>query len=131
MISWFCCDRADEELDRSDEQPGCGGGDGLFKVLGKAAVAVQPSEGSLDNPAARENHEALCGIGALDDLDGPFADLAQRFPELVSGIAGIGKDMTQPREAFDDFGQHQWRAVAVLDVGGVDHGVDQIAVGVG
>ena len=28
--------------------------------------------------------EVLCGIGPLDDLDGPFADPAQRLPELVT-----------------------------------------------
>jgi hypothetical protein len=39
--------------------------------------------------------------------------------------------MAQPREAADDLRQHQRRTVAVLDVGGVDHGVDQIALGVG
>lgn len=103
----------------------------MLEVLSEATVSVQPGQGSLDDPAARENHEALCGIGPLDDFEGPFADPAQRLPELFSGIAAIGKDVTQPREAFDDFGQHHWRAVAVLDGGGVDHSVDQIAVGVG
>ena len=44
------------------------------QVLGGAAVAAQPSQCSLDDPAARENHEAFCHIGSLDDLDGPFAD---------------------------------------------------------
>ena len=39
--------------------------------------------------------------------------------------------MTQPWESIDDPGEHQWGAVAILDVGGVDHGVDQIALGVG
>jgi hypothetical protein len=96
------CDAACEELDRGDEQPcGCRG-DGLLEVLGEATVAVQPSEDSLDNPTAREDDTPLCGIGAFDDLDGPFADPAQRVPELVSSIAAIGEDMTQPREAADD-----------------------------
>jgi hypothetical protein len=39
--------------------------------------------------------------------------------------------MAQPREAPDDFRPTQRRAVTVLNVGGVDHGVDQIAFGVG
>ena len=102
----------------------------MLEVLGETTVAVQPSEGSFDDPSARENDEALGCIGALDDFDSPFADPAQRLPELVSGIAAIGEDMAQPREAADDFGQHQRRTIAVLDVSSVDHGVDQIAVGV-
>ena len=39
--------------------------------------------------------------------------------------------MAQPREAPDDFRPAQRRAVTVVNVGGVDHGVDQIAFGVG
>jgi hypothetical protein len=77
-------------------------------------------DGSLDDPTARENHETLCGIGSLDDFDGPFSDPAQRVLELVTRIAAIGEDMPQPREAPDDLGQHQRSAVTVLDVGGAD-----------
>lgn len=36
--------------------------------------------------------------------------------------------MAQPGEAFDDFGEYQRRAIAVLDVGGMDHGVNEIAL---
>jgi hypothetical protein len=32
---------------------------------------------------------------------------------------------------LDDFGQHQRRAVTILDVGGMDHGMNEIAIGVG
>jgi hypothetical protein len=38
--------------------------------------------------------------------------------------------MAQPWEPLDDLRQHQRRAITVLDIGGVDHGVDQIALGV-
>lgn len=38
--------------------------------------------------------------------------------------------MAQPGESPHDFCQHQRRAIAVLDVSSVDHGVDQIALGV-
>ena len=92
----------------------------MHEVLGETTVAVQPSEGSFDDPSARENDEALGCIGALDDFDSPFADPAQRLPELVSGIAAIGEDMAQPREAPDDFRSAQRRAVTVLNVGGPD-----------
>src|SRR3546814_15057852 len=77
----------------------------------RSAVAVQPSQCSRDDPAARKNHEAFCNIGSLDDLDSPFADTPERFPELVASIAAIGKDMAQPWKAVDDFTQDQRRAV--------------------
>ena len=39
--------------------------------------------------------------------------------------------MAQPREAPDDFGEHQRRPVAVLNIGGMHHGMNEIAIGVG
>ena len=103
----------------------------MLEVLGKAAVSIEPSQCAFDDPTAWEHHEAFCGIGSLDDFDGPFSDPAQRVFEPVTGIAAIGEDVPQPREALDDLGQHQRCTVSVLDVGGVDYGMDEIAVGVG
>ena len=103
----------------------------MFEVLGEAPVSIEPSQRSLDDPAPGQHDEAFCRIRSLDDLDGPFADAAQGIPELFARIATIGKDMAQPREATDDLGQHQRRAIAILDIGSMDHGMDQIAIGVG
>lgn len=114
-----------------DEAPcGCRS-DGLLEVLGQASVSVEPSQGTLHDPASRQDFEALGCVGSLDDVDGPFSDAAQRVFELVPSIAAIGEDVPQPREGFNDFGQHQRCPVAVLDVGGVDEGMDEIALGVG
>lgn len=122
MIAGFC-DASGEELDRSDEEPcGCGR-DGLFEVLGEAAVAIEPCQGSFDDPSAKQDFEALCDIGSLDDFDGPLADLGQRILELVTSITTVGEEMAQPGEAVDDLRQHQRRAVAVLDVSGEDQGM--------
>ena len=103
----------------------------MLEVLGQSAVSIQPCQRPLYDPTAWKDHETPVGIGPFDDLEGPFADPAQRLPEFVASIAAIGKHMAQPREAVDDLGQHQRCAVAVLDVGGVDHGVDQVALSVG
>ena len=130
MISWSC-DAACEELDRGDEDP-CGSRcDGLLEVLCEAAVPIEPSQCAFDDPASGQDDKPLFGIGAFDDLDGPFADPPEGVPELVASISTIGEDMAQPREALDDLGQHQRRTVTVLDVGGVDYRMDEIAVGVG
>ena len=50
---------------------------------------------------------------------------------LRINCAAIGEQVPQPREAIDDLGEEQGRSVAVLDVSGVDQGVDQIALGIG
>lgn len=119
------------ERDRGNEEP-CGGRcDGPLKVLGEAPVAIEPCQRSFDNPAARQNHEAFGRIGPFEDLDGPFADPPEDAPELITGIAAIGEDMAQPREALDDLGEHPLHYFTVLDVGGVDYGMGEIAVGVG
>ena len=113
-----------EKLDGSNEKP-CGGrGNSLLEVLGETAVAVQPGQGALDHPLARQEFEALGHAGSLDDLNDQFADAAQRLPRLVSGIAAIGEEMAQPREAGDHFGEQHWSPVVILDVGGVDQGMD-------
>ena len=79
------CDAPGEELDGYDEEPCCCGRDGLLEVFGETAVAAEPSQGSFDDPAAGQDFKAPGGIGSLDDLDGPFADTAQGFAQLVAG----------------------------------------------
>jgi len=76
----------------------------------------------------RAQRKAFGGIGPPDDLDGP---LSKPGSELLSGITAIGEDVAQPWKGPDDLGEQQRGSVAVLDVGGVDRGVDQIAIGVG
>jgi hypothetical protein len=103
----------------------------LLKVLGEASVAIEPCQGSFDDAAARQKFEALSLVGALDDLECPVADAAQGIAELVASITAIGEQVSQPGEAVDDLGEQQRRAIAILDVGGVDQGMNQIALGVG
>lgn len=74
---------------------------------------------------------ALGSVGSLDDIDGLPADAAQGVLELASGIALVCEDVAQPREASDDFSKHQRRTIAVLDIGGMVDGMDEIAFGVG
>ena len=65
--------------------------------MARRAVAVEPSEGSFDHPAARQDTRAGT-IGPFDDLDLPPAVSGQCRGQLIAGIAAIGKDMAQPRE---------------------------------
>ena len=133
MNSWISspCDSAGEELNAGDQQPGLGAFDGFLEVFCEAAVAAEPGEGSFDDPAARQEFEAICGIGSLDDFEAPLADFGERGGEFFAGIGAVGEDMAQPREAVADRCQHIGSPVAVLDVGGMDDGGDQEALGVG
>jgi hypothetical protein len=55
----------------------------------------------------------------------------ERLPELVSSVAAIGEYMAQPVEAKTHRFEHIDRAIAVLNIGGVDENEDQKAAGVG
>jgi hypothetical protein len=92
---------AREQLHRSEIEPDLTAGDGGLKVFGEAAVAVEPSEGSFDHPAARQDTRAG-RIGPFDDLNSPPAVSGQCRGQLIAGIAVIGKDMAQPREQMAD-----------------------------
>ena len=125
------CQPAGQELNAGEEEPCLGAGDGCFEVLGQAAVAVEPGQGTFDHPAARYHFEALRGIGPLDDLQGPLTQPSQRVLEFRSGIGAVGEDMAQPREGVTDGSKHRRGAVAVLNVRAMDQRRDQQTAGVG
>jgi hypothetical protein len=64
--------------------------DCLFEILCQPSVSVEPCQGTLHDPASRQEFEALGCVGSLDNVDGPFSDAAQGVFELVPGIAAIG-----------------------------------------
>lgn len=99
----------------------------MLEVLGEATVSIEPRQGSFDHPAPGKHLESLGDVGSLDDFDGPLADPAQGISEFVASMATICEHMAQPREAPDDFGEHQRRPVAVLNISGMHHGMDEIA----
>jgi hypothetical protein len=78
----------------------------------------------LDAPAPRQHRNPLHCIEPLDDLACSFAKTVQSALELLSGIAAISEDMAKPGEAPDDFDRHRRRTATVLNVGGLDHGLD-------
>ena len=49
----------------------------------------------FNHPAAREQDEALGGVGPLDDFDGPAAERGEGGGELLTGIAAIGEEVAQ------------------------------------
>src|SRR5438105_2644605 len=101
------------------------------KSLGKAEIAVEPSQGTLDDPAARQEFEADRVLRSLDDFDCPLAEFGKGSLQLWPGIGAISEEVGQPREQrayrFDD----EHRAIAVLHIGRVDFGADQQAACVG
>ena len=125
------CDPSCEELDACDHEPGLGAGDGGLEVFGETAVATEPGKGALHHPTPGQDLEARHVVASLDDLQRPLADLFQRLAEFRSGVGAIGEDVAQPGEGPSDRGEQRRRAVAVLDMGGVNHAGDEPPAGVG
>ena len=62
--------------------------------MAKSSAAVEPADGSFDDPAFWQNLECLCGVGPLDDFQVHLAqDGAERRLELRSLIAAIGVEL--------------------------------------
>jgi len=59
------------------------------------------------------------------------AEFCEPVEQLVASIGAVGKEMAQPWEQAVDGLDDQPSAVAIPDVGGMDHGTDQQAGGVG
>lgn len=70
-------------------------------------------------------------VGSLNDLYRSLPDLAQRLANLVAGIAAIGEDVPEPVVTAYNLCQQELRTIAILHVGGMHHGVNQIALAVG
>ena len=100
------CEHAGDASDVGDEQPCFGAGDGFLPILGHATTASEPSEepapdlirGALDHPPSGDDLKANRGVGALDDLNGPAADLLDRPAQLGSAIAAIGEEFDPERD---------------------------------
>lgn len=113
-----------------DVDPGFGGGDGSVPVLGQPSAPSEPGEGPFHDPSTRQEFKALRGVRALDDLDRPRADPVVRGAEFRPSIAAVCEDVPEPRAGPADRGKHRGRAIAILDVGCMNHEAEQQAHGV-
>jgi len=100
-----------------------GGARQSFVIFAQAAVAIEPAEGSLDDPALGRNVKALLGLIALDDVHLPAGKLLDPLDKLP-GIAGISPDFLQPSTGQANFLNHLLSSVAILLIGPMNHQAD-------
>ena len=81
----------------------------IFPVFCQASAAPEPCEGAFDDPSSGEDFEALGGVGALDDLEGPLADPVEGAAQFRPGISAIGEQMAQPGACPREGGEQAWR----------------------
>ena len=85
-------------------------------IFAQPSKAIEPSEGALDNPPLGQQDEAFLLGWALDDVQANPA-VGSQFPDPLdqsAGVAAIGPDLQQAREAVGDFFQHQAGAGRIL-----------------
>jgi len=109
-----------------EEEPCGGAGNGSLEILCKTSASAEPGEGSFHYPASRQKFEPGGGVGALDDLYGPFADFGEASIEFGTGIAAVGEYVPQPRiQGFDGF-EYVGRPVPILNTGMMNDRTDEM-----
>jgi hypothetical protein len=98
----------------------------VLPILGEPSTTVEPSNGALHDPAAWQHHKSFGVIGTFDDFSFELRqESRKRLLEFRSLIAAVGKQLLQKRIHPEQSGKQQDAAVAILDIGGVNDGVEQ------
>ena len=103
--------------------------DSMVRSKSLASLRHLPSHAKVRSTTHRRGRtlEAFGAVRSLDDLHCELADFLQGASQFRSGVAAVGKDMAQPRPAPEYGLQDDRRAVAILNVGGVNDDADQQA----
>lgn len=89
----------------------------VFEILGEASASVEPGDGPLDNPSARQKDEAFGRIRPFDDLDFKFGEVfGNPFLEDRSLIGAVAEEFFQERIETEQ-GRHQQKTtIPVLNI---------------
>src|SRR5437660_8847611 len=115
----------DEQLHGGDVNPGFSAGDRSLEILCQAAVSIEPSEGSFDDPSAWQQLKSGRVSGAFDNLDGPLAEFGEGVTQIGAVIDTVGEEMAQPRKQVMDSLDDKPGTIAILDIGVMHLGTDQ------
>ena len=96
-----------------------------LEVPGEAPAAANPRKGALDDPALGQNLEALSGIIAFYNLKFPWPRARHNESHFLAAVASVGEDALDEGEQSACPAQQREGAIAILDIGGKDHDVQQ------
>jgi hypothetical protein len=98
----------------------------VLPILGEAATSIEPANGTFDDPALRLDDKTFGVVATPDDLGHEVGhDIGDTVGEDWPGIGTVREQHAQEGELTEQRGQQQHSAVAVLDVGSGDQGVQQ------
>src|SRR5271167_3626280 len=92
-VVYWSSQSPDKKLYRGDVNPRFGARDRSLEILCQAAVSIEPSQGSFDDPAARQQLKAGSVSGAFDDLDGPLAEFGECLTQVGAVVDAVGEEM--------------------------------------
>ena len=75
------------------------------EILCQAAVSIEPSEGSFDDPSARQRLEASSLSRAVNDFDGPVTESGERITQVGAVVTPSAKRSAargKPMDRLDD-----------------------------
>lgn len=124
------CEASGCEAYVGDVDPSLAGGDGFLPVLRQSAAAPEPCEGAFDDPSSWQDLEPLRGVGGLDDFEGLLSDPVEGAAQFRPGIGAIGEQVAQPGAGVAYGFQHGRRAVAILNVAGMNDEAEEHAGGI-
>src|SRR5437870_13480757 len=113
------CQTPRKQANARKEHPRLGASDHFLEIFREPPAAVEPSNCPLDHPSPRLRLECTNALGACDYLNGPLPALRERFEQLLSAVDAVSKDVTQLGKDEADIFQQRYRAVDVLDIGGM------------
>ena len=100
----------------------------VLPILGEPSAAIEPSKRALHNPAFGQDNKPFGPIRALDDLHVQMrANFGQRGAEFRSLIATVGEQFLKKRKHPEQGRHDENAAIAILDIGRMDDGVEQEA----
>ena len=100
----------------------------VLPIPGEPSAAIEPSKRAFDDPAFGQNDESGDAIGPLDDVDlQMWANFCQGGCEFPALIAAVGEQLLQKRKHAKQGRHNENAAVAILNVGRMDDGVQQEA----
>src|ERR1700680_2265972 len=100
----------------------------ILPILGESSAAIEPGDGAFDDPALGQHRKSFNLIGALDDFGFEVRqDFREGGGEFRPLIAGVGKQLFQERVHAVQSRKKQNAAVAILNIGRMNDGVEQEA----
>ena len=100
----------------------------ILPILGKPSAAIEPRNGALDDPAFGQDHKSADLIGTFDDFNVEMRqNFCKPFRKFRPLISAVGEQRLQKRNHPEQGRKQQDAAVAILNVGRMNDGVEQEA----